>query len=48
MRPDEAVLKAIEEEGTMDCADVEKLVELAMRESEWRRLSWRKERPEKC
>lgn len=25
MRPDEAVMKALEEEGTMDCVDVEGL-----------------------
>ena len=47
MRPDEAVMKALEE-STMDCADVEKLVELAMRDSEWRKAEQEKKRLEKC
>ena len=30
MRPDEAVMRALEEEGLKDCVDVEKLVKLMM------------------
>ena len=48
MRPDEAVMKALEEKGTMDCVDVEELVESAMRDSEWRKTEQEKKRLEKC
>ena len=48
MRPDEAVMKALEEEGIKDRVDAEKLAELAMEHEARKRAELMKERPEKC